>query len=149
MAPVSSDIIAGLIQAVANTSVLTFLTLSAHWNITGPDFPHLHVLFGEQYEALFDTVDLLAERVRVLGAFVPVNLSGFESMAGMPSLSPLSSARGSVEALVQAHTKNVTDLQGLAVTAKTAGDTVTENMILGLIEGEQKTLWQLRSYLGT
>jgi starvation-inducible DNA-binding protein len=144
----SSDVVSCLIQAVANTSTLVFLSLSVHWNAKGPSFFPLHAAVGGQYESLFETLDLLAERVRALGSVVPVSLSGFEVMAGMPFMGVLQSADDMVKVLVQAHEKNVGDLKVLAATAKGAGDAVTENMVLGILEAEDKILWQLKSHLG-
>ncbi len=142
----SSPVISGLQQAVANTYVLVSLTQAAHWNLIGPDFFQLHAALGSQYEALFDTVDLLAERIRALDSFVDVSLTLFEKQAGMAPMSPSFSAKGMVMALIEAHGKNVADLAALCGVAREAGDSVTENMVLGLIEGEQKTIWQLRSW---
>lgn len=143
----ASSIVNGLQQAVANTTVLTFLTLSAHWNIVGADFFQLHSALNSQYDSLFDTIDLLAERIRALDEMVTVDLAAFQAQAKMPSFSPSSSARGMVDSLISAHNKNVADLASLCKTCREAGDTVTENMLLSLIEGEQKTLWMLKSYV--
>lgn len=142
-----SSVVSGLQQAVANTTVLTFLTLSAHWNIVGADFFQLHAALNSQYDSLFDTIDLLAERIRALDDMVVVDLAMFQSQAKMPAVNASASARGMIETLIVAHNKNVADLVSLCKTAKDAGDTVTENMLLSIIESEQKTLWMLKSYI--
>lgn len=141
-----SPVVAGLQQALANTCVLTALTQSAHFNILGPDFFQLHKAFNAQYHDLFDLQDTIAERIRALDAPVKMCLTEIETQAGMPCMSSSFSARGMVDALVAAHEKNVSDLKMLAATAREAGDSVTENMVLGWIEGEQKTLWMLKSW---
>lgn len=142
-----STVTVGLQKAVANTSVLLFLTLNAHWNIVGADFFQLHKALNDQYEILFDTLDILAERMRALDSLVQVNLTAFDQAAAMPTLPPKADGRAMITTLVAAHDKNVADLKAVAMDARTQADTVTENMLLSIIEAEQKTLWMLKSYL--
>lgn len=142
----SSPVVTALQQALANTVVLTALSQSAHWNCLGTDFFQLHQAFGAQYDALFDLQDTIAERIRALDEPVKMCLTEIETQAGMPCMSASYSARGMVDALVAAHDKNVVDLKSLCATAREAGDVVTENMALGWLEAEQKTLWMLRSW---
>jgi starvation-inducible DNA-binding protein len=142
-----SPVVAGLQQALANTVVLTTLTQAAHWNVLGADFFQLHKAFNGQYHDLFDLQDTIAERIRALDEPVKMCLTEIETQAGMGCMSSSFSARGMVDALITAHEKNVGDLKALCATARKAGDDVTENMALGWIEGEQKTLWMLKSYV--
>lgn len=134
-------------KAVANTYALTALTQNAHWNVVGRDFFQLHLAFGAQYEDLFDTIDLLAERIRALGGFVKADLSYLNTLAGMPSLDAPFEATNAVNVLISAHDKNIRDLKALCATARAAGDSTTENMILSIIEAEDKRQWQLKSYV--
>ncbi len=142
----SSPVVAALQQALANTVVLTALSQAAHWGVLGPDFFQLHQAFGTQYDALFDLQDTIAERIRALDAPVKMCLTEIETQAGMPCMSASYSARGMVDALIAAHTKNVADLKALVTTAREAGDAVTENMALGWLESEDKTIWMMRSW---
>lgn len=142
-----STVTDALQQALANTVVLTSLSQSAHWNCLGSDFFQLHQAFGAQYDALFDLQDTIAERIRALDAPVKMCLTEMETQAGMQCMSASFSARGMVDTLIAAHTKNVGDLKVLCATAREQGDPVTENMALGWLEAEDKLLWQLKSYL--
>lgn len=143
----ASPVVTALQQALANTVVLTSLSQSAHWNVLGSDFFQLHQAFGTQYDELFDLQDVIAERIRALDEPVKMCLTEMETQAGMNCMSASFSARGMVDNLIAAHKKNVADLKTLCTTARDAGDTVTENMALGWLEAEQKTLWMLKSYV--
>jgi len=142
-----TPVTAGLQKAVANTSALTFLNLVAHWDVTGSDFFQLHVVFGDHYEALFDDIDLLAERARALGVFVKADMSYLNELAGMPSLTAPFDSQTAVVTVLAAHDKNISDLKGLIDICGKTGDLVTQNMIMNLVEAEQKRVWMLKAYL--
>ena len=82
------DIAAGLSKALADTFVLYSKTHGYHWNVTGPLFNTLHLMFEEQYTVLFQAQDELAERIRALGVFAPAG-------AELISLSTLKSSNSS------------------------------------------------------
>ena len=65
-----------LASALADTYTLMLKTQNYHWNVTGYRFQPLHSMFEEQYENLFEAVDLLAERIRALGFLVPASYEG-------------------------------------------------------------------------
>lgn len=66
---------------LADIYSLYFKTHTFHWNVTGPHFSMFHKLFDEQYNALFASIDEIAERIRVLGSLVPASYSKFQSMS--------------------------------------------------------------------
>lgn len=142
-----TPVTAGLQKAVANTYALTALSQVAHWNVVGEDFFQLHGIFGDHYDALFGDIDLLAERIRALDGFVVGNLSKLNEMARMPSLTAPFEQDMAVQTLVDAHNINVSDLKDLISICGRAGDLVTQNMIMNLVEAEQKRLWMLKSFL--
>ena len=139
-------VINGLQSAVGYTYALTAFTHNIHWNITGRGFFQLHAALGENYEALFETIDLLAERIRALDGFVSVNLAKFWNDAALPELNAPFDCCDAIDKLIGAHEKNVATLKGLSETCAKLNDLETQNMILDVITAEQKRIWMLKSY---
>lgn len=142
-----TPVTAGLQQALANTAGLLFLTLTAHWGVTGSDFFQLHAAFGSQYEALFDDLDTIAERIRALNGNVKADMATLNAQAAMPSLSAPFDAQTAVGTLLAAYDKNISDLKALIDSSGRAGDLTTQNMVMAFVESSQKTTWMLRAYL--
>ena len=143
-----NQVVEGLHQCVANATALTYLTLNIHWNIVGKEFFSLHPALGDQYDALFDRIDVYAERIRALGAMVKgVDLNILKSKAAMPELVAPFSAQEAVKTLVAAHSKNIADLKSLVKISGDLGDLTTQNMILTDVENEEKVVWMLKAYI--
>lgn len=142
-----NKIVTGLQLAVANTYVLTALTHNAHWNVIGDDFFQLHSAFNDQYEALFDKIDVFAERIRQLGSFVSVNLANFNSIAQMPDLVAPFEAEAAVSTLLLAHLKAISNLRDLSNLANTLNDLETQQIVLDALLWHEKITWFLKSYL--
>src|SRR5690554_1587988 len=62
-----AGVISLLNALLADEHVLYIKTRSYHWHVTGPHFVGLHQLFEEQYTALAQEIDEMAERIRILG----------------------------------------------------------------------------------
>jgi starvation-inducible DNA-binding protein len=77
------SVTSGLNQVVADTYALLAITHDAHWNVEGPSFFQLHKAFEEQYEELFEAVDVVAERARALDTHVPGGLHHFAEASGI------------------------------------------------------------------
>ena len=69
-----------LSKLLADEFLLYTKTRNAHWNVEGPDFHSMHIFFEQQYEALDDTMDSVAERIRQLGHYSPATLQSFLSL---------------------------------------------------------------------
>lgn len=134
-------VINGLQRLLSMTISATSSAQTAHWGIVGPDFFQLHAAFGAQYDELFDSQDLIAERVRQLDGQVVAEC------AGTPTLKPPFTAQEAVSKLLADRDAAIVAFKEVAKLARETGDTVTENFLLGLIEGHQKARWMLKSYL--
>src|SRR6476620_3027512 len=71
----------GLSQVLADTYVLYLKTHAYHWNVTGPMFASLHMLFEGQYSELHGAADTIAERIRALGRFAPGSYASFARLS--------------------------------------------------------------------
>ena len=142
-----SKYINSLSQILANTYALAVKTHAAHWNVTGPQFFSLHAAFGEQYEALFEAADDLAERLRALGEKAP---AGLRALAKASDLDDTDSGDG-LKLVQQLHGDHVALAKlikaGIAAADK-AEDEATVDLLTGRLEEHDKTAWMLKATLG-
>src|SRR5476649_766400 len=100
----SETISENLSRVLADTYMLYLKTHAYHWNVTGPMFASLHLLFEKQYTELHDATDLIAERIRALGHFAPGTYSTYTKLAtvkeGKDEVPP---AMAMVQELVSGH----------------------------------------------
>ena len=144
----SDQVITALRQVVADTYAIIGQTHICHWNVRGPSFFSLHTAFEEQYNELFLAVDEIAERVRAKGALAPGGLSNLAQLAGIDEIAEDASAQDMVRHLIKANEKLLADLKTARDRAGEAGDTESEDLMIGRIQVHEKTVWMLKSYLG-
>jgi starvation-inducible DNA-binding protein len=144
----NTKVIDALRLVVADTYALMGQTHICHWNVRGPSFFSLHTAFELQYNGLFTAVDEIAERIRALGTLAPGGLSNLAGMAGIDEIEEDASAQDMVNHLVRANEKLLTDLAVARDLAGEAGDSESEDMMIGRMQIHQKTVWMLKSYLG-
>src|SRR2546430_1050238 len=77
------EIAAGLAKLLADTYTLYLKTHNFHWNVTGPMFETLHLMFEKQYIELAAAVDLIAERIRALGLPAPGTYAEFAKLSSI------------------------------------------------------------------
>jgi starvation-inducible DNA-binding protein len=144
----NKKVIDALRLVVADTYALIGQTHICHWNVRGPSFFSLHTAFELQYTELFTAVDEIAERIRALGALAPGGLSNLAAMAGINEIKEDASAQDMVNHLVMANEKLLADLAVARDLAGEAGDSESEDLMIGRMQIHQKTVWMLKSYLG-
>ena len=144
----NKKVIDALRLVVADTYALIGQTHICHWNVRGPSFFSLHTAFELQYTELFIAVDEIAERIRALGALAPGGLSNLAGMAGIDEIKEDASAQDMVNHLVMANEKLLADLAVARDLAGEAGDSESEDLMIGRMQIHQKTVWMLKSYLG-
>ena len=144
----NKQVIDALRLVVADTYALMGQTHICHWNVRGPSFFSLHTAFELQYTELFTAVDEIAERIRALGALAPGGLSNLAGMAGIDEIKEDASAQDMVNHLVKANEKLLADLAVARDLAGEAGDSESEDLMIGRMQIHQKMVWMLKSYLG-
>ncbi len=137
-----------LSQALADTYALYQKTHHYHWNVTGPRFAQLHTLFETQYNELWAAVDLIAERIRAVGALVPTHtdLAGLAKIKGDND-----AALGDAQMLANLAQGNEALVKSCRATLKAAadaGDDASEDLMVQRIAASEKAAWMLRSHLG-
>jgi starvation-inducible DNA-binding protein len=142
------EIADGLSRLLADTYSLYLKTHNYHWNVTGPMFNTLHLMFEEQYNELWIAVDLIAERIRSLGAFAPGSYSAFAELSSIPEADGVPSAEEMLADLVAGHEAVTRTARSVFPLADAANDESTADVITQRLQVHEKTAWMLRSMLG-
>lgn len=138
----------GLSRLLADTYTLYLTTHNFHWNVTGPMFNTLHDMFMQQYTQLWNSIDLIAERIRALGYFAPGSYAAFGQLASVPDApSEPPKALEMVRILVKGHEAVARTARQLVPTADKAGDEPTLDLLTQRLDFHEKTAWMLRSLL--
>ena len=138
----------GLSKLLADTYTLYLNTHNFHWNVTGPMFNTLHLMFMDQYTELWNSVDVIAERIRALDQFAIgsyKDFSAYSSVNDAPSNPP--KAEAMIAQLVEGHETVIKTIRSIYSTVEKASDQATEDMLTQRINVHEKTAWMLRSLL--
>lgn len=138
----------GLSRLLADTYTLYLTTHNFHWNVTGPMFNTLHLMFMAQYTELWTAVDPVAERIRSLGHAAPGSYAQFSALASVPDVPATPpKALEMVRILVQGHEAVARTARELFPLADKAGDQPTADLLTQRLTVHEKTAWMLRSLL--
>ncbi len=137
----------GLAKLLADNATLYFKTHSFHWNVTGPMFQTLHLMFMEQYNEMWLALDEIAERIRALGSYAAISWAEIDQHATVKEASSVPSAEDMIRQLVDGHETLIRTARSLLPLAEEAGDEVTADLIIGRLQIHEKTAWMLRSLL--
>jgi starvation-inducible DNA-binding protein len=137
----------GLSRLLADTFSLYLKTHYFHWNVTGPMFNTLHLMFEEQYNELWLAVDSVAERIRTLGVVAPGTYGDFAKLTSVPEANGVPAAEEMIRQLVEGHETVVRTARALFPDADGAGDEPTADLLTQRLQTHEKTAWMLRSLL--
>jgi starvation-inducible DNA-binding protein len=122
-------------------------THNFHWNVTGPMFQTLHLMFETQYNELWTAIDLVAERIRSLGAPAPGTYAEFARLSSIKETPGVPKARDMLKQLVLGHEAVVRTARALFPAVENAGDEATADLLTQRIQLHEKTAWMLRALL--
>ena len=142
-----SEIAIGLSKLLADTYSLYLKTHNFHWNVTGPMFQTLHLMFETQYNELALAVDLIAERIRSLGLPAPGTYSDFARLSSIRETSGVPKAEEMIQILVEGQEAIVRTARSVFPVADNASDEATADLLTQRIQLHEKTAWMLRSLL--
>lgn len=143
-----SAIAGGLSKLLADTYTLYLTTHNFHWNVTGPMFNTLHLMFMGQYTELWNAVDPIAERIRSLGHAAPGSYAQFGALASIkdaPATPP--KALEMIQILVTGHEAVARTARGIFPLADKASDEPTADLLTQRLTVHEQTAWMLRSLL--
>lgn len=137
----------GLSVLLADTYTLYLKTHYYHWNVVGPMFQTLHLMFETQYTELALAVDLVAERIRALGFPAPGTYYAFSKLTSIQEDAEIPRAADMVEALVSANEAVVKSARKVFPVAEKVSDQATCDLLTQRMQVHEKTAWMLRSLL--
>ena len=142
-----AQIAEGLGRVLADSTVLYAKTHGFHWNVTGPMFNTLHLMFMEQSTELWTALDEIAERIRALGHQAPFGGSIYRELSSIPETLGVPAALEMVRELVQGHEAVARTIRSVFSMADDANDQPTADLLTQRLQIHEKTAWMLRSLL--
>ncbi|MGE5657074.1 MAG: Dps family protein [Actinomycetota bacterium] len=137
----------GLSRVLADSYTLYVKTHNFHWNVTGPMFQTLHVMFEEQYTELAAAVDVIAERIRALGFPAPGSFAEFSRLSSIEETSGVPSAEEMIRLLVEGQEAVTRTARALLPEVEKASDEPTLDLLTARMQVHEKNAWMLRSLL--
>lgn len=138
----------GLSRLLADTYTLYLTTHNFHWNVTGPMFNTLHLMFMAPYTELWNAVDPVAERIRSLGHPAPGSYAQFGKLSSIKDAPPVPpKALEMVAILVEGHEAVARTARSIFPLAEKAGDEPTADLLTQRLTVHEQTAWMLRSLL--
>jgi starvation-inducible DNA-binding protein len=137
----------GLSRVLADTYTLYLKTHNFHWNVEGPMFNTLHLMFMQQYTELWNALDLIAERIRALGFPAPATYKEFSKLSTIQETEGQPDALDMVRLLVTGHEAVARTVRQTFPAAEKAADESTCDLYTQRLNIHEKTAWMLRSLL--
>jgi len=139
------DIAAGLSRLLADTYTLYLKTHNFHWNVTGPMFNTLHLMFEQQYNELALALDEIAERIRALGEPAPGSYKQYAELSSIDEETGVPSAEDMIKQLVAGQEAVVRTARSVFPVAEEASDEPTADLLTQRMQVHEKTAWMLRA----
>lgn len=143
-----NEIAQGLSKLLADTYTLYLKTLNFHWNVMGPLFQTLHVMFEEQYRELAEASDRIAERIRALGLPAPASYSQFSQLTTIKEETGVPTAEEMIQQLLDGHENIIRTIRAMFPLVSDVKDEATVDLLTDRMEVHEKKAWMLRSTLG-
>ena len=140
-------IVKGLSALLADSYTLYLMTHNFHWNVKGPQFNSLHLMFMAQYTEQWNALDLIAERIRALGFPAPGTYKEFIKLASIQEVDGVPLSDDMVRHLVAAQEATARTARKLFPMVDAANDQPTADVLTQRIDIHEKTAWMLRSLL--
>ena len=137
----------GLSRLLADTYTLYLKTHNFHWNVTGPMFNTLHLMFEGQYTELALAVDAIAERIRALGFPAPGTYAAYARLSSIKEEEGVPTAEDMIKQLVQGQEAVVRTARDIFPLLDKVSDEPTADLLTQRMQVHEKTAWMLRSLL--
>jgi starvation-inducible DNA-binding protein len=137
----------GLSRLLADTYTLYLKTHNFHWNVTGPMFNTLHLMFETQYTELATAVDEIAERIRALGVHAPGSYAQFARLSKVKEAEDVPAAEEMIRQLVEGQETVARTAREIFPTVEAAHDEPTADLLTQRMQIHEKNAWMLRSML--
>lgn len=135
----------GLKRLLADSYTLYLQTHNFHWNVTGPQFRELHLMFEEHYTELAVAVDDIAERIRTLAVHAPGTYKAFAQLSSIKEVDGVPSAQEMIDILTKGHEQVVKTCRDVMSIAQELTDESTVALVSDRMRIHEKTAWMLRA----
>ena len=135
-----------LSKILSETYILFLKTQHCHWNVTGPLFISLHLMFDDQCREMFDAIDEIAERLRGSGEHVPTNFLNLSEYAKAEENKGHLDYQDTIRDLTEATQSMIARLRQGANEVQNSEDGVTHDLLIRRLETHEKSLWMLQSF---
>jgi len=142
------DIADGLSRLLADTYTLYLKTHNYHWNVTGPMFNTLHLMFETQYNELALAVDEIAEHIRALGFAAPGSYAAYSKLSSIPEAEDVPAAEDMIRQLSEGQETVVRTAREVFPIAEAGTDEATADLLTQRMQIHEKNAWMLRSMIG-
>ena len=137
----------GLSRLLADEYTLYLKTHNFHWNVVGPMFNTLHLMFETHYNESALAVDLVAERIRALGFPAPGTYKQYAALSSIEESDGIPEAMDMVRELVKGHEACAKTARGVFPAAEAGSDEASADLLTQRMQAHEKTAWMLRSLL--
>ncbi len=137
----------GLSRLLADTYTLYLKTHNFHWNVTGPMFNTLHLMFMGQYTELWNSLDIIAERIRALDCPAPGTYREFARLTSIKESEGVPNATEMIRQLVEGQEIVAKTARSLFPIVEKANDQPTADLLTQRMQIHEKNAWMLRSLL--
>lgn len=141
------EIAKGLSRFLADSYTLYLKTHNYHWNVTGPMFSTLHIMFEEHYNELAMAVDVIAERIRALGEYAPGSYKSYAKLSQIEESEEVPNAQEMIADLLKGHEAVCRTAREIFPAVESGHDEATADLLTQRIQIHEKTAWMLRSLL--
>lgn len=130
---------------LASTFSLYLKTHNFHWNVEGPYFSDYHKFFGDMYNELWDSIDLTAEKIRMLDQYTPGSLTRFSELSVVEDQTKIPSAQAMIRELLADNQKVIVELNKAFHIADKADQQAIADYLTARLDAHAKHAWFLRS----
>ncbi|WP_127470799.1 Dps family protein [Thiomicrorhabdus aquaedulcis] len=135
----------GLKHLLADSYTLYLQTHNFHWNVTGPQFRELHLMFEEHYTELAVAVDDIAERIRALDVIAPGTYKALAQLSAIKEIETIPAASDMVTILLHGHEQVVKTARLALKLAQDGNDESSAALVSDRMRLHEKTAWMLRA----
>jgi len=137
----------GLSRLLADSYTLYLKTHNFHWNVTGPQFNTLHLMFEAQYTELALAVDLIAERIRALDHPAPGSYAQYSKLSSIKEETGVPKANEMIKQLVAGQEAVTRTAREIFPVVDKSHDEPTADLLTQRMQVHEKNAWMLRSLL--
>ena len=141
----SSEVCEVLAKLLADSYFLYLKTHNYHWNVKGENFFSLHNLFEVQYNEMFQALDVIAERIRMIGYDVPGSFQEFRQLSTIEEEKLPHNPNMMVKKLKDDHYSMITSLKQYLANIAHTDDEGTKNLLVDRLVAHEKAHWMLQS----